>query len=54
LSFTRNLKEAKESKVNMASGRWAFLEIHDPWDARDLVRALLEAARPTDGGAAGR
>jgi type III restriction enzyme len=24
-------------------GRWAFLEIHDPWGAKNTIRAFLEA-----------
>ncbi len=46
LEVTRERKKDKESKVNTASGRWAFLEIHDPWDAKNLIRAFLASLRP--------
>ena len=26
-------------------GRWAFLEISDPWDAKNTIRAMLGKAR---------
>ena len=28
-------------------GRWAFLEISDPWDAQNTIRAALRTAAPT-------
>ncbi len=27
-------------------GRWKFLEIADPWDAQNLIRARLAAGEP--------
>ena len=31
-----------------AFGRWAFLEISDPWDMQNTIRALLRGATPVD------
>jgi len=28
-------------------GRWAFLEVSDPWDAQNLIRASVKAGAPT-------
>ncbi|MCL5257357.1 MAG: restriction endonuclease subunit R, partial [Chloroflexi bacterium] len=54
-------KKDKEAKVSTARnlwipainnhggfGRWAFIEIGDPWDAKNTVRALIERQRQTD------
>ena len=28
-------------------GRWAFIEIADPWDPKNAIRAFLRAERPS-------
>ena len=56
LECTGQKKKDKEAKVTTAQtlwipavnghgefGRWAFLEIRDPWDAQSLIRAKLRA-----------
>ena len=53
-------KKDKEAKVSTARtlwvpavnnhggfGRWAFLEIQDPWDAKNLLRAFLKGRAPS-------
>jgi len=55
LEVTGEKKKDKEAKVETARalwvpainndghfGRWAFLEIKDPWNAQNDIRALLE------------
>ena len=55
IEVTGQRKKDKQAKVSTARnlwvpavnnhggvGRWAFLEIEDPWDAQNLVRAFLK------------
>ena len=55
VEVTGQRKKDKEAKVSTARtlwvpavnnhggfGRWAFLEIQDPWDAANLIRAALK------------
>jgi type III restriction enzyme len=57
LECTGQKKEDKQAKVDTAKnlwvpavnnhdgfGRWAFLEITDPWDAKNAIRAFLRAS----------
>jgi type III restriction enzyme len=57
LEVTGERKKEKQAKVATALdlwvpavnnwgglGRWAFLEVTDPWDAENLIRAKVEAA----------
>ena len=60
IEVTGERKKDKEAKVSTARnlwvpavnnhggfGRWAFLEVQDPWNAQNLIRAFLSAVRPT-------
>lgn len=62
LEVTGEKKKDKEIKVSTARdlwipavnthsafGRWAFLEITDPWNAKTLVRAFVAASASTTG-----
>ena len=57
--FNTNWNKTKAAKVATARtlwgpavnnhggyGRWAFLEIADPWDAQNLIRAFLTTLPP--------
>jgi type III restriction enzyme len=60
IEVTGERKKDKEAKVSTARnlwvpavnnhggfGRWAFLEVQDPWNAQNLIRGFLTAPRPT-------
>ena len=56
-SFGKSITVARNlwiPAVNNANtwGRWAFIEIADPWDAKNTIRAFLHAAvcRTAEGG----
>jgi type III restriction enzyme len=61
LEVTGERRKAKAAKVATATdlwipavnahggfGRWAFLEIADPWDAEHLIRATFGLVRPVE------
>jgi type III restriction enzyme len=60
IEVTGERRKDKQAKVDTARnlwvpavnnqggfGRWAFVEIRDPWDAQNLIRAFLTSLRPT-------